>query len=65
MNQILDRLVALLIAMSNLTKLSSQKRVNDRSEKNDGRNEVERGRITTSRGVDAKREIPKIKFSLP
>ena len=32
---------------------------------NDGRNEVERGRITTSRGVDAKREIPKIKFSLP
>jgi sorbitol-specific phosphotransferase system component IIC len=42
MEQILDRLVTLLIAISNLTKLSGQKRVNDRSEKNDRRNEVER-----------------------
>src|SRR6266446_3988885 len=40
--RILDRLVAPLIAMSNLSKLSGQKRVNDRSEKNDSRNEVER-----------------------
>ena len=42
MKQILDRLVALLIDMSNLAKPSGQKRVNDRSEKNDGRNKVER-----------------------
>jgi hypothetical protein len=33
MKQILDRLVTLLIAMSNLTKLSCQKRANDRREK--------------------------------
>ena len=39
MEQILDRLVTLLIAISNLTKLSAPiKRVKDRSEKNDGRN---------------------------
>src|SRR5258708_12610403 len=40
--QILDRLVTQLITMTNLTKLSGQKRVNDRSDKNDGRNKVER-----------------------
>src|SRR5260221_2006842 len=39
---ILDRLVAPLIAMSNFSKLSGQKGVNDRSEKDDSRNEVER-----------------------
>ena len=42
MKQILDRLVALLIAVSDLAKPSRQKRVNDRSEENDGRNKVER-----------------------
>ena len=53
--QILDRLVALLIAMSNLTKLSGQKRVNDRSEKNDGRNEVERLPLNPAREFSEKR----------
>src|SRR5262245_9962601 len=42
MKQVLNRLVALLISMSNFAKLSCQKRVNDRRKKNDGRNNVER-----------------------
>ena len=42
MKQILNRFVALLISMSDLAKLSGQKRVNDRSEKDDGRNSIER-----------------------
>jgi hypothetical protein len=40
--QTLSRLNLAEGAMSNLTKLSGQKRVDDRREKNDGRNEVER-----------------------
>ena len=39
--QILDRLIALLIVMSNLAEPIDQKGVNDRSKKNDGRNKVE------------------------
>ena len=42
MKQILDRVVALLIVMRNLEEPAGQKRVNDRSKKNDGRNKVER-----------------------
>ena len=42
MEQILDRLVTLLISISDLTKLSGQKGVNDRSKKNDGRDKIER-----------------------
>ena len=42
MKQILDRVIALLIVMSKLAKPSGQKRVNDRSKKDDGRNKVER-----------------------
>ena len=53
--QILDRLVALLIAMSNLTKLSGQKRVDDGREKNDGRNEVERLPLNPPREFSEKR----------
>src|ERR1700757_848560 len=55
MEQILDRLVTLLIAISNLTKLSGQKRVNDRSEKNDGRNKVERLALNTPLQFSEKR----------
>src|ERR1700745_1766054 len=55
MEQILDRLVALLIAMSNLTKLSGQKRVDDGREKNDGRNEVERLPLNPLREFSEKR----------
>ena len=70
MEQILDRLVTLLIAISNLTKLSGQKRVNDRSEKNDGRNEVKwlplnpphefsekRGNLLVMVAIDRERKI--------
>ena len=42
MKQILDRVIALLIVMSNLAKPIDQKGVNDRSEKNNGRHKVER-----------------------
>jgi hypothetical protein len=42
MKQILDRVIALLIVMSKLAKPSGQKRMYDRSKKNDGRNKVER-----------------------
>jgi hypothetical protein len=42
MKQILDRVIALLIVMSKLAKPSGQKRMNDRSKKNDGCNKVER-----------------------
>ena len=42
MKQILDRLIALLIVMSDFAKPIDQKGVNDRSKKNDGRNKVER-----------------------
>ena len=40
--QILDRVVALLIIMRDLEEPTGQKRMNDRSKKNDGRNKVER-----------------------
>jgi sorbitol-specific phosphotransferase system component IIC len=46
--QILDRVVALLIIMRNLAEPTGQKRVNDRSEKNDGCNEVERFTLNPS-----------------
>jgi hypothetical protein len=55
MKQILDRLVALLIAMSNLTKLSGQKRVNDRRAKNASRNEVQRLPLNPPRKFSEKR----------
>ena len=47
--------MALLIAMGNLTKLSGQKRVDDRREKNDGRNEVERLPLNSPREFSEKR----------
>jgi hypothetical protein len=40
--QILDRVVTLLIVMRNLEEPTGQKGVNDRSKKNEGRNKVER-----------------------
>jgi hypothetical protein len=40
--QILDPFVSLLIAMRNLEEPTSQKRVNDGSKKDEGRNKVER-----------------------
>jgi hypothetical protein len=49
MKQILNRFVALLISMSNFAKPSGQKRVNDRSEKNDGRNSIERFPLNSRR----------------
>jgi len=49
MKQILNCLIALLISMGNLAKPSSQKRVNDRSEKNDGRNSIERFALNSRR----------------
>src|SRR5271166_4711977 len=55
MKQIFDRLVALLIAVSDLAKPSRQKRVNDRSEKNDGRNKVERFPLNPPREFSEKR----------
>ena len=55
MKQILDRLIALLIDMSKLAKPSGQKRVNDRSEKNDGRNKVERFPLNPPREFSEKR----------
>jgi hypothetical protein len=51
MKQILNRFVALLISMSDLAKMSGQKRVNDRSEKVDGRNSIERLPLNSSRDV--------------
>jgi hypothetical protein len=51
MKQILDRLVA----MSNLTKLSGQKRVNDRRAKNASRNEVQRLPLNPPRKFSEKR----------
>jgi len=55
MKQILDRLVALLIAMSDLAKPTGQKRVNDCSEENDGRNKVERFPLNPPREFSEKR----------
>jgi hypothetical protein len=55
MKQILDRLVTLLIAISNLTKLGGQKRVNDRGKKNDARNKVERLPLNPPREFSEKR----------
>jgi hypothetical protein len=49
MQQILNRLVGLLISMSNFAKPSGQKRVDDRSKKNDGRNNVEWFPVTSPR----------------
>ncbi len=55
MKQILDRVIALLIVISNLAKPSGQKRVNDRSKKNDGRDKVERFSLNPSREFSEKR----------
>src|SRR5262249_36574714 len=55
MKQILNRLVALLISMSNLAKPSGQKRVNDRSENNDSRNGIERLPLNSPREFSEER----------
>ena len=53
--QILDRVVALLIVMRNLAEPTGQKRVNDCSEKNDGCNKVERFPLNPTREFSEKR----------
>jgi len=55
MKQILDRLITLLIVMSDLAKPIDQKSVNDCPEKNDGRNEVERFPLNPTREFSEKR----------
>jgi hypothetical protein len=45
---------SLLISMSDLAKPSGQKRVNDRSEKNDGRNSIERLPLNSPREFSEK-----------
>jgi len=55
MKQILNRLVAPLILMSKLAKPSGQKRVNDRCEKNDGCNSIERFPLNSVREFSEKR----------
>ena len=57
MKQILNRLVALLISMSDFAKPSCQKRVNDRSEKNDGRNSIERFALNSPLSLPNRDEI--------
>ena len=57
MKQILNCLIALLISMGNLAKPSSQKRVNDRSEKNDGRNSIERFALNSPLSLPNRDEI--------
>ena len=55
MKQILDRVIALLIVMSNLAKPIDQKGVNDCSEKNNGRHKVERFPLNTPSELSEKR----------
>ena len=57
MKQILDGLIALLISMGNLAKPSSKKTVNDRSEKNDGRNSIERFALNSPLSLPNRDEI--------
>ena len=55
MKQILDGLITLLISTSNLAKPSGQKRVNDRSKKDDGRDRIERLPLNPPREFSEKR----------
>jgi hypothetical protein len=53
--QMLDRVISLLIVMTDLAKPNGQKRVNDRSEENDGCNKVERFPLNPPREFSEKR----------